>query len=524
MPLWSIKASAMLRRLLPVLALAGLLIFVQRTVAQDDSQQGVNFQQEVAPIFARHCLECHGTNDPRGGLQLTSREAAEFGGDTMLPVIGGTLETNEVYLRVSSDDMTYRMPKGAPPLSASEVDTIRRWVEAGTPWVDPQTDINEEVPADEGSPLLVRLTRFLDWGESLSRLHPYRYQWLIAALVIQLMILVIERVKRTQIVEEPAKSRLANWATRIRWEHYSLIWMAMLIALLVPMYHTRIQNAEQMSSRVSEQVNNLKQKVDELEGRPSTVQRYGDPPIPPRPEHPAALSHVYYRGNCERNDELFNNGNYRTAEFHVSLRDTQGQLISIGDPVPGDGLVIHFELHRSPGTTPALFTEQVISSVFLSETIYKTDKQPTNVPEDVMHLTTLNADWKWSADYPIPDARLDGQLAGMIYVNKGRVASERVTAIPHYGIRYSLQIHDGRLDEGSEVWMGCLFQSPAIAVRQTNKVPFNQWFDHNPLPIIEGENTSDPTLLGIPEHVKGDLGETPDAALKKSETTDALSH
>ena len=511
-----------------ILASIALLMLTPPINAQDDSAQnhvtqGVNFQTDVQPIFARHCLKCHGKNDPRGGLQLTSREAAEFGGDTMLPILGGSLETNEVYLRVRSEDMTYRMPKGTEALSASEIDTIRRWVEAGTPWVDPPINTHEAVPANDASPLLVRIGQLLDWADTLSSLHPYRAQWLITALVIQVLILIIERFKRKQIDNDKESSRLTAWFTRVRWEHYTLVWMAMLIALLMPMYHTKVRQTEMSSQRLTEEFDKLKEKIERLEATPSSLRHYGDPPIPPRPEHPATLSHVYYRGNCERNEKLFNNGNYQTAEMHVSLLDTHGQLISIGDSIPEEGLVIHFELHRSPGTTPALFTEQVISSVFLSESIYKTDKNPEQAPDDIIHLRTLEADWKWTADYPIPNSQKDGPHTGMIYVNKGRVAPERVTAIPHYGIRYSLEIHNGQLAEGSEVWMGCLFQTDAIAARQIGKVPFDQWFDHNPLPVIEGENTSDPTLLGIPEHVKSEAGETPDAALKKPESTDALS-
>ena len=36
--------------------------------------------------------------------------------------------------RVTSDDPEYRMPLEAPPLSAEEIDVLRRWIDAGLPW------------------------------------------------------------------------------------------------------------------------------------------------------------------------------------------------------------------------------------------------------------------------------------------------------------------------------------------------------------------------------------------------------
>jgi hypothetical protein len=40
------------------------------------AEEKVDFARQVQPIFAEHCLECHGPDDAKGGLVLTSREAA----------------------------------------------------------------------------------------------------------------------------------------------------------------------------------------------------------------------------------------------------------------------------------------------------------------------------------------------------------------------------------------------------------------------------------------------------------------
>ena len=93
----------------------------------------VDFDTQIEPIFRRQCLKCHG-DERSGGLRLDSRQSAAAGGDSGKPILGGTLDTNELYQRVSSDDRTYRMPKNSDPLDEGEIETIKRWVGQGTPW------------------------------------------------------------------------------------------------------------------------------------------------------------------------------------------------------------------------------------------------------------------------------------------------------------------------------------------------------------------------------------------------------
>ena len=40
------------------------------------------FDEQVAPVLARHCLECHGETIRKGGLSLATEDAARKGGDS----------------------------------------------------------------------------------------------------------------------------------------------------------------------------------------------------------------------------------------------------------------------------------------------------------------------------------------------------------------------------------------------------------------------------------------------------------
>ena len=60
----------------------------------------VDFAREVQPILASRCLDCHGTEKPKGGLQLISGKSALKGGKSGEPVfIAGQAFGVFVYLR-----------------------------------------------------------------------------------------------------------------------------------------------------------------------------------------------------------------------------------------------------------------------------------------------------------------------------------------------------------------------------------------------------------------------------------------
>ena len=91
-------------------------------------------------------------------------------------------------------------------------------------------------------------------------------------------------------------------------------------------------------------------------------------------------------------------------------------------------------------------------------------------------------------------------MRGLIYVYTGRVEAGMARGQPHYGISYDLQFADGKLSGESDLWMNA-FDNPAFESPQpAGKLPFREWFDYRPLPVIEGQNSEDPKLLGIEEY------------------------
>jgi len=97
----------------------------------------VDFQRDIQPFFAEHCLECHGADKAKGGLALTSRAGAlktlESGAPGIVP---GNPGASEILARLETAHGEDKMPplKKAKRPTAAEVDKLKEWVAVGAPW------------------------------------------------------------------------------------------------------------------------------------------------------------------------------------------------------------------------------------------------------------------------------------------------------------------------------------------------------------------------------------------------------
>lgn len=95
-----------------------------------------HFDTKIAPLLAKHCLECHGGAAPKGGLDLSHRETALAGGESGAAIVPGKPDESLAWEYVAAGDM----PQDRPPLSAEEQALLRKWIADGARWGAPAID------------------------------------------------------------------------------------------------------------------------------------------------------------------------------------------------------------------------------------------------------------------------------------------------------------------------------------------------------------------------------------------------
>ncbi len=93
------------------------------------SEEGI-FARDIRPILAARCYACHGSEVQQNGLRLDSLAAILKGSENGSVVTPGDSEKSPIVRRILGLDRP-EMPYGSPPLSASEVNLIRKWIDEG---------------------------------------------------------------------------------------------------------------------------------------------------------------------------------------------------------------------------------------------------------------------------------------------------------------------------------------------------------------------------------------------------------
>jgi hypothetical protein len=88
----------------------------------------ISFDQEIAPLFKRHCVKCHGPSKQEGKLNLSVSGGLIQGGGSGAAVIPHDADGSLVWQRVNADEM----PPDTP-LSRDEKQLLKQWIIEGTP-------------------------------------------------------------------------------------------------------------------------------------------------------------------------------------------------------------------------------------------------------------------------------------------------------------------------------------------------------------------------------------------------------
>ena len=104
-----------------------------------------DFDSDIRPILQQHCISCHGSKKQEGGLRLDQRSSAMRGGENYAPaIVPQSAEKSPLWQFVSREDADLKMPPDGAGLSATEVQLLKDWIDAGAVWPDVSADLSEK--------------------------------------------------------------------------------------------------------------------------------------------------------------------------------------------------------------------------------------------------------------------------------------------------------------------------------------------------------------------------------------------
>jgi len=124
---WS--AALMVATRVRLIAVAFLLAVGSTSSAiAEEPGSTVSFEAQIQPILAAKCARCHGDTKQTAGLNVNSGATLQRGGESGPAVVPGKPDESPLYEMVREGHMP---PKGSAPLTAAELESLRRWIVEG---------------------------------------------------------------------------------------------------------------------------------------------------------------------------------------------------------------------------------------------------------------------------------------------------------------------------------------------------------------------------------------------------------
>ncbi len=100
--------------------------------AAKPSAAKVEYDRDIRPLLAEHCMQCHGPDKAEAGLNLTQRATAMLKlSSGVAAIVPGNPAESELLKRIESPHADERMPPEKPPLKAPQIALLRQWIASG---------------------------------------------------------------------------------------------------------------------------------------------------------------------------------------------------------------------------------------------------------------------------------------------------------------------------------------------------------------------------------------------------------
>lgn len=118
---------------------SALVLACFATLLASASAEEVSFQQDVLPLLADRCFNCHGPDgsNREADLRLDLEDQAKADRGGYSAIVPHDPESSEAFQRIISDDEALAMPPAyshRKSFSKPEVEMLRKWIESGAKW------------------------------------------------------------------------------------------------------------------------------------------------------------------------------------------------------------------------------------------------------------------------------------------------------------------------------------------------------------------------------------------------------
>ncbi|MGD9721753.1 MAG: c-type cytochrome domain-containing protein [Pirellulales bacterium] len=94
-------------------------------------QESVQFSRDLGQVFIDHCLECHGTQNPRAGFSLVTFNGLLQGGNSGATISAGKPADSLLVKKLRGTAGGDQMPMGRAPLPEETLARIEQWIADG---------------------------------------------------------------------------------------------------------------------------------------------------------------------------------------------------------------------------------------------------------------------------------------------------------------------------------------------------------------------------------------------------------
>ncbi len=91
----------------------------------------IDFEKQIKPIFAKHCVECHKADKDESGYRLDLGDLAIKGGDRGAAIVPGKSDESLLFQALIGKGEVTAMPYEKPRLPAADIELIKKWIDGG---------------------------------------------------------------------------------------------------------------------------------------------------------------------------------------------------------------------------------------------------------------------------------------------------------------------------------------------------------------------------------------------------------